>query len=171
MTDTLSPPQRSAHMARIRPADTRPELIVRRWLHRAGYRFRLHVRHLRGRPDIVLPRYRTVILVHGCFWHRHSGCRLAYQPKSRLAFWEHKFAQNALRDSQQTQALLKQGWRVIILWECGLRGVGRTASTLERLSAALISLDRTYLEIPAAASGGPSWVPHAERKRKKAQNM
>lgn len=171
MTDILSPPQRSAHMARIRPADTRPELVVRRWLHGAGYRFRLHVRHLRGRPDIVLPRYRTVILVHGCFWHRHVGCRLAYQPKSRPAFWEHKFAQNALRDSQQTQALLKDGWRVVIVWECGLRGVGRTAWTLERLSCALISVDRSYVEIPAAASGGPSRQPHGKRKRQKAHNM
>jgi DNA mismatch endonuclease (patch repair protein) len=156
-------------MARIRPADTRPELIVRHWLHGAGYRFRLHVRHLRGRPDIVLRRYKTVILVHGCFWHRHSGCRLAYRPKSRLAFWEQKFAKNALRDSRQTQALLNDGWRVIIVWECGLRGVARTASTLERLSAALISADRAYLEIPDPASGGPSQVPHKKRDRKGAE--
>jgi DNA mismatch endonuclease, patch repair protein len=167
MTDSLSAPQRSAHMARIRAADTRPELIVRRWLHAAGYRFRLHARSLPGRPDIALRRYKTVILVHGCFWHRHCGCRLAYRPKSHRAFWEYKFSTNMVRDRRRVQELLNDGWRVIIVWECGLRGVARTASTLERLSDVLVSVNRNYLEIPAAPSGVLRSLPDERTKPRK----
>ena len=105
-------------MSRIRSRDTGPELLVRSALHRAGYRFRLHSKDLPGRPDIVLPKYHTVVFVHGCFWHRHKGCRFAYTPKSRVAFWNNKFRGNIERDRRTSTALRKLGWRVVTVWEC-----------------------------------------------------
>ena len=105
-------------MSRIRGKDTKPELRVRSQLHRMGYRFRLHRKELPGRPDIVLPKYDTVIFVHGCFWHRHKGCRFAYTPKTRVEFWETKFEQNVRRDRRNEAALRKRGWRIIRIWEC-----------------------------------------------------
>lgn len=116
--DRVSPAVRSRMMSGIRGKDTRPELIVRSYLHRAGLRFRLHDRTLPGRPDIVLPRHRAVVLVHGCFWHHHAGCRFAYMPKSREAFWRHKLSANVLRDQQNEDALRQAGWRVFVVWEC-----------------------------------------------------
>jgi len=105
-------------MSRIRSRDTGPELLVRSALHRAGYRFRLHRKDLPGRPDIVLPKYHTVVFVHGCFWHRHKGCKLAYTPKSRVAFWKKKFQSNVDRDRRKARALRQLGWHVITIWEC-----------------------------------------------------
>jgi DNA mismatch endonuclease, patch repair protein len=105
-------------MSRIRGKDTKPELRVRSQLHRMGYRFRLHRKDLPGRPDIVLPKYDTVIFVHGCFWHRHKGCRFAYTPKTRVEFWETKFEQNVRRDKRNAAALWRGGWRVLKIWEC-----------------------------------------------------
>ena len=116
--DTLTPERRSWNMSRIRSRDTTPERLVRSLLHRMGYRFRLHRKDLPGRPDIVLPRYRTVVLVHGCYWHRHPACRLTYTPKSNREFWETKFAENVSRDSRQYEELGAMGWRAIIVWEC-----------------------------------------------------
>ncbi|MEO7229617.1 MAG: very short patch repair endonuclease, partial [Candidatus Limnocylindrales bacterium] len=95
-----------------------PELLVRRYLHRHGFRYRLHVRDLPGTPDIVLPRHRAVVLVHGCFWHRHPGCRFAYQPKSRTEFWEPKLRANRERDARDQERLRDAGWRVHVVWEC-----------------------------------------------------
>ena len=118
MTDSLSKNRRSWNMSRIRGRDTKPELRVRSVLHRAGYRFRLHTRNLPGRPDIVLPKYRTVVFVHGCFWHRHEGCKFAYNPKSRKKFWEKKFRENTERDRRCARQLQRLGWRVIAIWEC-----------------------------------------------------
>lgn len=105
-------------MFRIRGRDTKPELIVRSTLHRLGLRFRLHSAKLPGKPDIVLARWRTVVLVHGCFWHRHEACRYAYTPKSRLEFWMRKFDENKRRDVRNLEALVSCGWRVITVWEC-----------------------------------------------------
>lgn len=119
--DTLTPERRSWNMSRIRGSDTTPERLVRSLLHRMGYRFRLHRKDLPGRPDIVLPRYRTVVLVHGCYWHRHPGCRLAYTPKSNADFWRAKFRENVSRDVRQSQELTALGWRVITVWECETR--------------------------------------------------
>jgi DNA mismatch endonuclease (patch repair protein) len=119
--DILTPEQRSAMMARIGPRDTVPELAVRRALHRMGYRFRLHRRDLPGKPDIVLPRHRTIFLIHGCFWHRHARCRFAYMPKSRVAFWLSKFQANVKRDRRVRRALKEQGWKVVVIWECQTR--------------------------------------------------
>lgn len=114
-------PERSAMMAKIKARDTRPELVVRRWLHRAGYRFRLHRGDLPGRPDIVLPRHRTAVFVHGCFWHRHPGCARASTPHTRQEFWLSKFSRNVARDSAAHSTLQGLGWRVLIIWECGTR--------------------------------------------------
>jgi DNA mismatch endonuclease (patch repair protein) len=118
MTDIVDRATRSRMMSGIRGKDTSPEILVRKFLHRAGLRFRLHVRNLPGRPDIVLPRYRTIVLVNGCFWHRHEGCRYSYMPKSRIAFWKQKFLKNVERDERNQQSLREAGWRVYVVWEC-----------------------------------------------------
>ncbi len=105
-------------MSRIKNRDTKPEIAVRSLLHRMGYRFRLHRKDLPGRPDIVLPKYNTVIFVHGCFWHRHKNCRFAYTPKSNIEFWTEKFEKNIRRDDRNKVALENLGWNVKIIWEC-----------------------------------------------------
>lgn len=105
-------------MAAIRGKNTVPEMSVRRFLHAHGYRFRIHRKDLPGKPDIVMPKLRTCIFVHGCFWHRHPGCRYAYIPKSRLDFWMPKFAKNVERDEAAQAALRALGWNVVIVWEC-----------------------------------------------------
>jgi DNA mismatch endonuclease (patch repair protein) len=119
MTDIISPEDRSALMGRIRGTDTGPELLVRRLLHKLGYRYRLHQRKLPGRPDIVFRAKRAVIFVHGCFWHRHD-CGLAYVPKSRSEFWRTKFARNTERDRENQQKLAAEGWKILVVWECEL---------------------------------------------------
>lgn len=136
MADTLTKSERSALMARIRGANTKPEIFVRSALHRAGFRFRIHPRALPGRPDIVLPKHRTVVFVHGCFWHRH-GCRLASEPASRRAFWREKFARNVARDRRTAQALRRAGWRVLTVWECALRTKSGRARAIARVVRAL----------------------------------
>jgi len=118
MADRISEERRSWNMSRIKGKDTKPEKIVRSYLHRKGYRFRLHRKDLPGRPDIVLPRYKTVIFVNGCFWHRHKDCKYAYNPKSRKQFWKKKFAENVARDKKNTELLREKGWKVIVIWEC-----------------------------------------------------
>lgn len=127
MADNTDRITRSRVMSRIRGYDTNPEMTVRRFLHRAGLRFRLHSKDLPGTPDIVLPRWNTVVLVHGCFWHRHSNCHRAYMPKSNIRFWADKFAANIQRDRRKSRELKQLGWRVIVIWECALspRQLGR----------------------------------------------
>ncbi|MCQ4300197.1 very short patch repair endonuclease [Pseudomonas songnenensis] len=120
--DIVSKEVRSRMMAGIRGSNTSPEMKVRRMLHRQGFRYRLHQKDLPGKPDLVLPRYRLCIFVHGCFWHRHPGCRYATTPRTRHDFWQDKFEQNVSRDTRIKQELLALGWRVIELWECGIRG-------------------------------------------------
>lgn len=129
MTDIVDSQTRSAMMAAIRGKNTKPEIVVRRFLHRLGFRFRLHRRDLPGRPDIVLPKYRTVVEVRGCFWHRHEGCPLAYMPKSNREFWEPKLNGNRERDRRNLRELARLGWRAIVVWECELGENG----VLERL--------------------------------------
>lgn len=107
-------------MGRIKGRDTAPEVQVRSILHRAGYRFRLHRKDLPGKPDIVLPRHRTAIFVHGCFWHRHKGCSNCSTPKSNVGFWETKFSGNVERDRRNVKKLRDSGWRVVVVWECEL---------------------------------------------------
>lgn len=121
MTDTLTPSERSARMARIRAKDTRPEWLVRRLIHGMGYRYRLHRRELPGCPDLVFPGRRKVIFVHGCFWHRHGkDCPLTRWPKSRMAFWRPKLTANHARDQRNQRALTALGWRWLVVWECEL---------------------------------------------------
>jgi DNA mismatch endonuclease (patch repair protein) len=133
MTDTLTPAQRSWNMSRIRSRDTSPEKTVRSLLHRLGFRFRLHAKKLPGHPDIVLARHRTVVFVHGCFWHRHPRCRFATTPGTRTAFWQTKFDRNVARDAAVRRALKAAGWRVITVWECELRKPARLTARLRRL--------------------------------------
>jgi len=110
-------------MSHIKGKNTKPELAVRSILHRHGYRFRLHRKDLPGNPDIVLPKHKTVIFVHGCYWHRHGGCRFAYTPKSRVEFWTKKFKENVKRDRKNLAALEGLGWKISVIWECELRNI------------------------------------------------
>ena len=119
--DTLTPEERSRLMAKIKGKNTKPELAVRSLLHRAGYRFSLHRKELPGKPDIVLRKYKTVVFVHGCFWHRHKNCKTASMPKSNTAFWQAKFDRNVSNDRKHRHALEKLGWNVIVVWECELK--------------------------------------------------
>lgn len=118
MTDKLTPQRRSWNMSRIRSAGTKPEMVLRSVLHRMGFRFRLHRRGLPGRPDIVLPKYHTVIFVHGCFWHQHPGCIEAVRPKTNEKYWAAKLEGNVKRDKKNRRALRREGWRVFRFWEC-----------------------------------------------------
>jgi DNA mismatch endonuclease (patch repair protein) len=121
MADTVDKATRSRMMAGIRGKDTKPEMAIRSALHSAGFRYRLHVAGLPGRPDVVFPKYRAVIFVHGCFWHRHPDCWWTTTPSSNALFWAEKFDQNVARDNRNIACLKKMGWRVAIVWECTLR--------------------------------------------------
>lgn len=133
MPDVLTPEQRSRNMRAIKARDTGPELIVRRLLHAMGYWFRLHRRDLPGRPDIVVPGRQVVLFVHGCFWHRHR-CRYGrVQPSTRHEFWQAKFAANLERDRRAARALRRDGWRVLIVWECQTRELGELEARLRRM--------------------------------------
>ena len=133
MVDKLTPDKRSRLMASIGQKNTKPELAVRSALHRLGYRFRLHRKDLPGRPDIVLPRYRVIILVHGCFWHQHRGCSLSSRPTTNSAFWQEKFRANKERDERNVRDLEAMGWRVHIIWECETKNRGELIRRLEGL--------------------------------------
>jgi DNA mismatch endonuclease (patch repair protein) len=127
--DTLTPEARSRLMGRIRGKDTKPELVVRSMLHRMGLRFRIHRNDLPGRPDIVLPRHKKVVLVHGCFWHGHL-CKIAPGPKSNTGYWSPKIEGNRARDSRNRTALSELGWEVLELWECEIRDLCKTEERL-----------------------------------------
>lgn len=136
MTDVHDPATRSRNMAAVRARDTKPELMIRRAVHGAGLRYRLNVRDLPGKPDIVLPRYRAVVFVHGCFWHRHD-CDLFRWPESRTEFWREKLDANAARDVKAADALEEAGWRQAVIWECALKGRKKRdfQDTMQRLIA------------------------------------
>lgn len=138
-TDTLSPSERSARMSLVRASNTKPEMIVRHLAHGMGYRYRLHAKSLPGRPDLVFPKRKCVIFVHGCFWHRHAdpSCKLARLPKSRLDFWLPKLEQNRTRDDANEQKLHALGWRVLTVWECELRDAGGRVRSLEPVTREL----------------------------------
>lgn len=118
MSDVFTPQKRSEVMSRVRGRDTKPELAVRSAVHRMGYRFRLHRRDLPGSPDLVLPRHRKIVFVHGCFWHGHKGCKRSGRPASNADFWSQKLSKNVQRDLREIRALRQAGWRVLIVWEC-----------------------------------------------------
>jgi len=132
-TDSFSRENRSEIMSHIKSKNTKPEYVVRSALHKMGYRFRLHRRDLPGTPDIILPKYRIAIFVHGCFWHQHPGCKRATKPKQNAAYWEKKLTRNIERDQKAQQALREMGWRVIVVWEC------RIDKEIEALLAELLA--------------------------------
>ena len=137
MTDIFSEEQRSYVMSRVSSKDTKPEKIVRSFLHRSGFRFRLHMLNLPGKPDIVLAKYMTVIFVHGCFWHRHKDCRKATTPQSRKEFWEEKFKRNVIRDKENCKALRSDGWKIFVVWECELANAQKRSQRLANLVSEL----------------------------------
>lgn len=126
MADVHSKATRSYNMSRIRSKDTKPEMLVRRFLHKNGFRYRLHVKNLPGKPDIVLPKYKTVIFIHGCFWHGHEGCKYYVVPKTRTEWWLNKIGTNTTNDTNAEKSLTALGWNIIKIWECELK-----KSTLE----------------------------------------
>ena len=115
--------QRSRNMSAIKSKNTKPEIKVRKVLHSMGYRFRLHSKDLPGSPDIVLPKYKTVIFVHGCFWHRHENCKYASNPKTRQEFWNKKFEENIKRDSEIQDKIKNLNWRSVVIWECETKNI------------------------------------------------
>lgn len=142
MTDKLTPEQRHRTMASIRGKDTKPELIVRKFLWSQGYRYRLNHPRLPGKPDIVMRKYRTCIFINGCFWHKHEGCKYYVLPKSRTEFWLNKLNRNQMRDREVMRKLASMGWHSITIWECELKPHCR-AATLESL---LFTLNRIFLQ-------------------------
>lgn len=134
MSNDVDPEVRSRMMSAIRGKDTAPEMMVRRYLHSLGFRYRLHNSELAGQPDLVLKSHRAVIFVHGCFWHQHAGCHLAVMPKRNREFWQSKLARNRERDSAAVRELANQGWRVLTVWECGLTKAEKTYA-LQTLAA------------------------------------
>lgn len=136
MVDVVDPQKRSRMMAAIPRGDTAPEFLVRSYLHGCGLRFRVHVRALPGTPDIVLPRFKAAVFVHGCFWHRHPGCRFAAVPTSRQDFWSRKFESNVKRDAVNVEKLRTLGWRPLVIWECEARQADELDQLFWRIVAA-----------------------------------
>ena len=137
----MTPEQRSRCMAAIKGKDTKPELIVRKYLFSRGLRFRVQVRKLPGTPDIVLPKYKTAIFVNGCFWHGHEGCKYFRLPKSNVEFWKEKIERNIERDKESMQALFDLGWKVVRVWECELRNKANREETLNKIYTSITSPD------------------------------
>lgn len=136
MPDVFQPEERSRIMAKVRGENTSPERLVRSLVHRMGYRFRLHCKDLPGKPDIVLPRHKKVIFVHGCFWHQHEGCPHAARPTSNIEYWNRKLDRNIIRDRENLHKLEYLGWNVLIVWECETRDRDKL---LEKLKGFLLS--------------------------------
>jgi len=132
MADVHDKKTRSYNMSQIRSRNTKPEILVRKFLHSQGFRFRLHDKKLPGKPDIVLPKYKTVIFIHGCFWHGHKNCKYFVVPKTRTEWWLNKINTNIANDTKAVKALKKEGWRIVHLWECDLKPL-KLAKTLSRL--------------------------------------
>lgn len=133
MTDHLTKVRRSWNMSRIQSKDTKPEKIIRSLLHRMGYRFCLYRKDLPGKPDIVLPKYKTVVFVHGCFWHRHKKCKRCTTPSTNKQYWLNKFIRNQAKDKLNIQQLKDIGWKTIILWECEVNNIEKMTSILNRI--------------------------------------
>lgn len=137
MTDIKNKEERSQNMAAIRSKDTKPEMLVRRYLHAAGFRYRLHDRKLPGTPDMVFPSLHTVIFIHGCFWHGHENCKYFRLPKSNEEFWRDKISRNIERDAEIHAELEKQNWNVIVIWECDLKNKLQREETLKKIARQL----------------------------------
>lgn len=145
MSDIKTPEERSQNMAAIKGKDTKPEMIVRKYLFSRGLRFRVQVRKLPGNPDIVLPKYKTVIFVNGCFWHGHEGCRYFRLPKSNVGFWKEKIERNVARDVRNEAELKALGWRVVRVWECEIKTVAQREEYLKRLYNRIVKPAKSYL--------------------------
>jgi DNA mismatch endonuclease, patch repair protein len=156
MVDIVDSATRSRMMSGIRGKNTIPELVVRRGLHRNGFRYRLHVSSLPGKPDIVLPKYRAVVYVNGCFWHGHGGCLYFKLPSTKIEFWKKKIERNILNDARSIRSLIGTGWRVAIVWECALKGkaVKPLSCLLDDLSEWLLS-ESSLPAIEFTSAGGP----------------
>lgn len=146
MVDVVDSATRSRMMSGIRGRNTKPEILIRSLLHRQGFRFRLHVRDMPGKPDIVLPRYRAVVFVHGCFWHGHN-CPLFKLPGTRPDFWSEKIERNQNNDNRAKAALLADGWRVGVIWECALRGAGENIEGVAQSLAEWLRSDTPLIEV------------------------
>lgn len=140
MADFLTPEERSERMARIKSAHTRPEVALRKTLHNLGLRYRLNSATLPGKPDLVFPRYKAVVFVHGCFWHRHQNCNIATTPKSNTSFWVDKFSKNVARDERVISLLRSLGWRVFVVWECEVSSLKKAKATGLKLSNLIRSI-------------------------------
>jgi DNA mismatch endonuclease (patch repair protein) len=149
--DAKPTPQRSALMARVKGKNTCPEMKVRSYLHRQGFRFRLHAHSLPGSPDLIFPSRRIALFVHGCFWHRH-GCKATSTPKTRTGFWTEKFAANQARDERNERALRAQGWETITVWECDIKADKFQESVLAALRASPVSGRRRCIDDPASSA-------------------
>lgn len=171
MGDVMTPEQRHKCMARIRSKNTKPEIMVRKYLFARGFRYRKNVRRLPGTPDIVLRKYRTVIFVNGCFWHGHEGCRYSHLPKSNVEFWRNKIERNKKRDLRERVELRRMGWHVIQVWECQLNPKEREM-TLRSIEQALYEIylqdraPRKPYACPAADAPACAAEPETEYGRK-----
>ena len=145
--DIKSPTQRSWNMSRIRSQDTKPELLIRSFLYQRGFRFRLHEKSLPGSPDIVLPKYKTVIEIRGCFWHRHPGCKVATTPSSNVDFWNTKFERNVARDKKNEVAINNLGWNLIVVWGCQVRNKAILNRLPARIKAGIFKAPRQKLNV------------------------
>lgn len=145
--DVVTPEQRSRNMSKIKGKNTKPEMIVRSTCHDLGLRYRLHRKDLPGTPDLVFPKHRLCLFVHGCFWHRHPGCKYAYTPKSRLDFWLPKLAKNVERDTKAQRALEAAGWRVSIIWECQTKNTDALRSEIKKMIDPNLDGQRVTTEI------------------------
>lgn len=150
MADVMTSEQRSRCMAAVKGKDTKPEMIVRKYLFSQGLRFRVQVRKLPGTPDIVLPKYKTVIFVNGCFWHGHEGCKYFRLPKSNVEFWKDKIERNIERDKESMQALFDMGWKVVRVWECELRNKANCEDTLNKIYTSITSSEGSGYSIEEA---------------------
>ncbi len=141
MADTVSKEQRSLNMSLIRSTDTKPEVFVRSVIHRLGFRFRKNVKTLPGKPDIVLPKYKTAIFVHGCFWHQHTGCKRSTIPKSNIEYWKPKLLRNSQRDIQHKSDLEAMSWNVFVVWECEAKKADELVNKLKNILPSQSSAD------------------------------
>ena len=150
MADTLTPEARSRNMSKIRSKDTKPEEYIRKLLYSEGYRYRKNYRKIEGCPDIWIPKYNTAVFVHGCYWHRHKGCKYAYEPKSNVQFWMSKFEKNKTRDAQVKRLLEEENKRQLIIWECTVKTMMKSAEAkkqfLEQIREFLYS-GKNYIEL------------------------
>ena len=154
MVDIVDKKTRSRMMAAIGGKDTKPELVLRKLLHANGFRYRVHGKGIYGKPDLVLNKFKAVVFVHGCFWHRHTGCRYSHIPSSNREFWENKFNSNVTRDQIVVQKLFESGWRIATVWECSLKSQKDADITVRKLAEWLKS-SNSVIEIPSLTTSTP----------------